>query len=196
MLQPGAVPFGRKGAPAGRRRETASPTPPPADVDADAALTPELAALARGLFDAKSSAETSTIAAVPWSMRAAMLAGVFAALLQSGMQVAGAQGMLGIIPGLEIDPGVGSVLTPVLLLSGVLGGGRIAAFAVMMAHVPLRALNQTSPAAYAIGGAVAGALQAYVGALLAGGEAAIIAEAVTGLAAGFLYRVFAGARGV
>ena len=208
MTQSKAVTFGRK-ASAGAPRAAAPHRPAQAaqgtqsaqgaqGAQATQTLDPKLAAFASELRAETRRDQTEDIAPgegeVPWSMRAAILAGLFASLLQAGMVVASAQGVVEIIPGLKVDVGQGSLLTPLIILTGLWGGAHVAASAVMLSHFLLRRLGRVAALDYALAGCAAGAADAFMTTLLFGGAHGLLAQAMTGLAAGYFFRLFAGVR--
>lgn len=195
--------FGRRGAPE-TSRASLRPTALPGAVAALHATESgiPLEQLARDLLgDAKpaGSAEAGAVSSaegrVPWSWRAAMLAGIAAASLQAGLIVLSSQSPTPLLPGLPwAVGGAGSALTPAVIAYGLWNGGSNAATTMMVAHFGLRAVRTTSPLAYALGGAVVGAAASYLMRTLLGGDDTLATDAITGLLAGFLYRMIAGAR--
>ncbi len=134
---------------------------------------------------------------VPWSWRAALLAGIASACLQAGILVLSAQTPTELIPGLPIQVGgAGSAMTPAVIAYGLWSGGSDAASTLMIAQFVLKVLKQTSPVAYALGGALVGVGTGYVVRVLMGGDDNMAADAITGLVAGFLYRMLAGVKAV
>lgn len=167
---------------------------PGLDPDPDLRLAEFAKTLRAETQSAGSQAPRSGEGVVPWSMRAACLAGLCAALLQAGMVVASARGIVEIVPGFKLDVGEGSMLTPMIIVSGLWSGAQIAAEAVMASHFLLRALVRTGIADYAIAGGATGAAIAWISAQLSGNHHGVVAAAATGVATGLLYRLFAGLR--
>jgi hypothetical protein len=197
-----AATFGRRGAPAAARAPTLST---PASRASAALATTEsgipLEEIARRILgDGASIAETQTTTAptdgvVPWTWRAAILAGLAAACLQAGLVVLSTQSPTPLLPGLPMQVGgTGSSLTPALIAYGLWNGGSAAATTMMIANFILRVMKMTSPVAYALGGALVGAGSGYLLRVLLGGEDTMATDAIAGLAAGFLYRIFAGVK--
>ena len=187
--------FGRRGALA-KPRLPVTPAPAKAGQAWVDGVPPDLADIARNLkaevARERGGIEDARDGVVPWSMRAAFLAGLFASLLQAGIVVASARGIVEIIPGFKFDIGEGSAITPLIIVSGVMSGARVAAGAVMLSHFLLRTLGRTGVIDYALGGAAAGAANALIVTLLFGASHGFMAETLTGLAAGSLFRLFAG----
>jgi len=197
--------FGKRGAPAAARAPGApvSRTPAPAQkIEAALAATESgvpLDVLAKQLMsgafeDALAASKPPAPAGVvPWSWRAAFLAGFAASCLQAGLVVLQAQHATPILPGVPFEVGgEGAVTTPALIAAALWTSAQDAATALLLSHFGLRALNISSPLAYAVGGAAGGALSAYATRLLLGGEDAMLTDAITGLISGFLFRMFAG----
>jgi hypothetical protein len=135
----------------------------------------------------------STSGEVPWSWRASILAGLVAACMQAGVVVLSSQTPTAILPGIPMEVGgAGSTLTPAVIAYGLWNGGSEAASTLMIAHFALKIMKTTSPVAYALGGAIAGAASGYVIRMLIGGEDTMVTDAIAGLIAGFLFRVIAG----
>jgi len=131
---------------------------------------------------------------VPWSFWAASLAGLGAAFLQAGIYIVAAKGPIEFMPGVKINGYGDGTWLLTLMLYGLLSGARIAATSLMFTHFALRFVQMTSPAAYAVGGAIGGGIYAYAMQMLGAGPQHLTATAVTGLLAGYLYRIFAGVR--
>jgi hypothetical protein len=132
---------------------------------------------------------------VPWSAIAALIAGVVACLLQSGGLILSTYGSVEVIPGFKVDVGQTSILAPLLISAGLIEGARVAAFSLLLAHAALRLVNVTNIFAYALFGALAGAAQAMAMSVITGVPMkSALAEAVTGLIAGYFYRMFAGVK--
>ena len=131
---------------------------------------------------------------VPWSLRAAVLAGLGAAFLQAGLLIVAAKGSIEFIPGVKIFGDGDASWLLMLVLYGLLSGARIAVTTLMFTHFALRFVQLTSLTAYAVGGAVSGCIHAYGLQMLSGGGQRMLTTAATGFAAGYLYRVFSGIR--
>ena len=204
MVQARVSTFGKRGAPV---RPAAV-----AAVKAGAAVAGALTStesglpldeIARRLMSGESSdrspesapAGAASAGAVPWSARAATLAGLSAACLQAGRVVLSPQSAVPDLSsfGVHIDASSG-VAYPALIAFGLWSGGTSAAQTMLLTHFGLRAAGQTSPVAYAIAGAAMGAGLSWATVLLMGGEPAMVADATLGIVSGFLYRVFAGVK--
>ncbi len=196
--------FGKRGAPVPNRAAGLVAPSAPNSLDAAIATTESgvpLDVLARQLMsgarsDLKAQSDRPPPdGAVPWSWRAAFLAGLVASFSQAGLVVLQAQQVGSLIPGLSVQlGGAGQMVTPALIGLSLLSSGREAATTLVLSHFALRSFKIASPLAYAIGGAAAGAGSAYVARALMGGDDTIATEAMTGLIAGFLYRLLAGAK--
>ncbi len=194
--------FGRRGvgAPVGGSAGSSLRRPAAAEALTTTESGVPLDQLARQLLGERSHSSAQDAATrgpgvVPWSWRAAMLAGLAAACLRAGLIVLSAQTAAPILPGLPIAVGgEGSAMAPALIAWGLWSGGRDAATTMFIANLILRLLKTDSPVAYALGGALVGAGSSYATMLLLGGENDIAVQAALGLAAGFLYRIFAGTK--
>ncbi|MDH7799789.1 MULTISPECIES: hypothetical protein [unclassified Beijerinckia] len=131
---------------------------------------------------------------VPWSMTAATLAGVAGSCLLAGLYIVAAKGPVEIIPGLKMTLGGSSQMLLLAIVLGLWNGAQIAVTATMVSHMAMRFVQMTSPTAYAIAGGISGAVYDYGMAMLTGESSNVLVTAATGLAAGFLYRRFAGLR--
>jgi hypothetical protein len=134
---------------------------------------------------------------VPWSWRAALLAGVCASCLQAGVVVISAQTPTAVVPGVQFEVGgAGSSMEPLLIAYSLWVGARSAAATMLLAHFGLRTLSPKtmSSIAYAIAGA--GAAVAYALAMKGLGleDERLPTVAAMGLMTGFMYRVLAGAK--
>ena len=150
--------------------------------------------MARKLMEAQAreSADAGHVAgavSVPWTRRSAFLACVCAAMAQAGALVVNARNTVEIVPGVGLDFSDGSGVSAVYIGYSLLRGARVAGVSLLIAHHALRAIGQTSLIAYAAGAAAIGAAQAFA---LYHGHHDLLVESATGLAAGFLFRVFAG----
>jgi hypothetical protein len=131
---------------------------------------------------------------VPWSFWSASLAGLAGAFLQAGVYIVAAKGPVEFMPGVKINGYGDSSWLLMLTLYGLWKGASIAATALMFTHFALRFVQMTSPAAYAVGGAIGGCIYAIAMQMLGAGPQQVVATAVTGLAAGYLFRIFSGVR--
>ena len=139
--------------------------------------------------------ETAVPLAVPRSFRAAFLAGLVVGCALVGFKVTddAAMGPLAGLAGLGVSP---RAMLPALLVIGLVGGARAAAVTVLVVHHILAKAEQSSPMAYAAGGALASGVLAGV-MLLALRHAPAhgwAVEIAAGAGSGWLYRVFAGTK--
>lgn len=187
--------FGRRGQKAASARRASSPAsssdpflpPRPADE--------RFSAVAREMLRSSESEQAvQRQGEVPWSMTAALLAGIAASCLQAGLYIVAAKGPIEIIPGLKMTLGSSSEMLLMAITLGLWRGAQVAVTAIMLSHLAMRFTQMSSPTAYGIAGAVSGAIYAYGLDLLTEQSASIWATAASGLAAGFLYRLFAGLR--
>ena len=207
MSMPPAKPFGRRGrlatpAPQAQRpvfaaRSAARPVAAPD-------LAPEVvAAVLGGTSGLRESAfaSQSRVKSVGWSFRAAVLAGLIVSLVNAAAQAT----RFSSFGGLEKLPfgsallgqiSIGEATVPLTLLAALAGlwsGARASALALLFAHKILARLGHTSLMAYSLGGAAACLAYALLGGLLGGAmtPVSIAMEALSGLGAGFFYRLFA-----
>ena len=193
--------FGRRGGAAAPRASSSagSRSGQPA---ATAAIIddPELAAMARRLMaeQARESAAASERPSggpvnVPWNKFSASLACLCAAALQAGALVVESRKVIEIIPRFTMDfTGDGSSVSPVYIGICLLRGARVAGIAVFVGHHLMRVMGQSNPIAYGLAGGAVGAAQAFIQTLLSHGHHNLVMETATGIAAGFLYRLFVG----
>ncbi len=210
---------GRIDAPAARRPPSTSPVRQAAALPSDSVpnLPPEIvAAVLYGSGDLRDAAFAgrARITRVGWSWRAAVLAGLIVGLVNAaarattflsfgslggldklplGQTLLG-QTSLGQVSLGQISVGEASVPLAVLVaLAGLWSGARASALAVFVTHFILVRIGRTSLVAYSLGGAAASLAYALLASLI--GEAAtplsIAMEALSGLGAGFFYRLFA-----
>lgn len=198
MMNKPPTTFGKRGRPPPAR----TPTPPlshPADGQTTESGVP-LAVLAASLVQKPADAEPAKPAGgggtVPTSWRAGVLAGLVVSLMQAGMVVAGAKAQSAPLSGLAALAGIGTrTLVPVAIAGSLLDSAQTTGFTVLIAHRLLKRLAVTSPFAYALGGGAVAAVWAAAGFALGFGAPAHgwLIEIMTGLGAGFFYRLFAGA---
>jgi len=131
---------------------------------------------------------------VPWSLLAAILAGVGAACLQAGLYIVAAKGPVEFMPGVKIGSYGDASWLLMLVIYGLWKGASIAVTVMMLTHLAMRFVQSTSASAYAVAGAISGCIYAYGMQMLGAGEQQVLTTAVTGLLAGFLYRIFSGVR--
>lgn len=207
MSMPPAKPFGRRG----RLAAPAPPAPRPAFAARSAAkpvaapdLAPEVvAAVLGGTSGLRESAfaSQSRVKSVGWSFRAAVLAGLIVSLVNAAAQATrfSSFGSLEKLPfgsALLGQISIGEATVPLTLLAALAGlwsGARASALALLFAHKILARLGHTSLMAYSLGGAAACLAYALLAGLLGGAmtPVSIAMEALSGLGAGFFYRLFA-----
>jgi hypothetical protein len=136
---------------------------------------------------------------VPVSVRAAVLASIVVGCFLLSLDIQGASTVNpNLTPLLEMEglKGVAAQAMPYMILLSLLGGVRIAAATLLIAHRVLAFAGQTSPLAYALGGAALTA--AYAGILMALTHQppthGWLVDLAAGAGSGFFYRLFAGAR--
>jgi hypothetical protein len=199
MINRPVTTFGKRGQPAPARSGVAAPSRRAAvnPLEATESGVP-LSVLAATLMD-KPTAEAQVRrddGIVPKSWRAGLLAGLVASLIQAGMVMVGAKTHSASLSGLGsligIDP---QAMTPLVLAGSVFDGAQTVGFTVLLAHRVLKRHAITSYAAYALGGGAAAAICAAAWSLIGfgGPEHGWVVEIATGLAAGYFYRLFAGA---
>lgn len=155
------------------------------------------AAAGDGAGGSANAREASGDLRVPWSGRAALVAGVSAACLSAAMTAIAGPPALELAPGVPIPAqGPMEMLGPALMGWSLFSGGESAASVLIVAHGGLRLLNIRSPLAYAIAGGLASAAATYANHALGGEPESLGASAAIGAMAGFLYRIVAGARPV
>ncbi|HWG04733.1 MAG TPA: hypothetical protein VG271_06950, partial [Beijerinckiaceae bacterium] len=129
------------------------------------------------------------------SWRAGMLAGLVVSFLQAGTIVAGSKAdatLAGVASLVGIDA---QMTVPLVIAGSLLNSAQTIAFTIFISHRLLQRYALTSHVAYALGGAAAAAVCAAAWLALGFGapEHGWTIEIATGLAAGALYRLFAGA---
>lgn len=204
MSMPPAKTFGRRGL-AQAPRGPVRPNPRPSEN-----LAPELpreivAAVMNGPGGASAArAKPSGVTRVGWSFRAAILAGLIVGLANAATRATSflSFGSLGGLDKLPLDNiglgqiSLGEAKVPVMLLiamAGLWSGARASALALLFAHKVLARLGRTSLLAYSFGGAAASLAYALVAALFWADATpfSIGMEVLSGLGAGFFYRLFA-----
>jgi len=190
MVKP-AQPFGRRG-----RLATASPpahTRTPAIDTATASLPADLvASIVRPTAAAAGAVEASRQIRVARSFRAALLAGLCVGFFNAALNVTQVAAV-----GKELAPLLDASALPlpaVSLFIGLWSAARTTALSLLVTHRILDRLGWTRPVAYALGGAaVAVAYAAIVHALAPGlADRNLGVNFISGLGAGFFYRLFAG----
>jgi hypothetical protein len=191
MIAKPSQPFGKRGrtvvAPLrSQPRQMREPAAPlPADL---------LAAIVRPTAVA-AGANTGDVAGksiVARSFRAAILAGLCVGFFNAAInmtEVSAIGEKIALILGQTTLP-----LTAIALVIGIWSGARTTALTLLVTHRILAYLGWTRPVAYALGGGVVAAIFAAVMQALGGGLSHhdFGVEFVSGLGAGFFYRLFAG----
>jgi hypothetical protein len=127
-------------------------------------------------------------------MRATLLAGLVTAFLQIGISL-GTTIALGQRLGTLSIGGQNLPVVSLILFGALWSGARSSAFGLFFVHGILSPLGMTHHAAYAMcGGLVALAYAFLAQALGLGDTSTLAADIAAGVASGFFYRLFAGAR--
>jgi hypothetical protein len=198
-------PFGRRGRvekPAGSRVAMPAPT-----AELAPNISPDvIAAVMGGPSSVRTMAQASMAAVtrVAWSFRAAVLAGLIVGLFNAAARATtfvsfGSLGAfdklpLGALGSSQISLGQANVpLTVLIAMAGLWSGARASALALLFAQKALARLGQTSLFAYSVGGAAASLAYSIIAALLWADATplSIALDALSGLGAGFFYRLFA-----
>lgn len=203
MSQP--QPFGRRGRPVAS--SAAGRGPEKAAVNLTPAVSPELLAAVVGRqsgLRAVVHTGLPDVSKVGWSFRAAVLAGLIVGLFNAAAQATSFLGFgasspldrlpLGHTPFGQISLGqAGMPLTVLIAIAGLWDGARASAFTLLFAHKILTRRGRTSFVAYSLGGAAASLIYALIAALLwtDATPLSISLDALSGLGAGFFYRLFA-----
>ncbi|MGP8231233.1 MAG: hypothetical protein ACLQL2_01010 [Methylovirgula sp.] len=206
MSMPPAKTFGRRGlAQAPRGAAPARPNTRPAENLAPTLPREIVAAIMSGPDGGSAvRAKPSEVTRVGWSFRAALLAGLIVGLINAAARATSflSFGSLGGLDKLPLDTlglgqiSLGEAKVPVMLLiamAGLWSGARASALALLFAHKILARLGRTSLLAYSLGGAAASLAYALVAALFWADATpfSIGMEVLSGLGAGFFYRLFA-----
>lgn len=202
---PPAKTFGRRGVAPAPQSASVRPSPRPPEKFAPE-LPREVVAAVLGAPANSGAArpQLSQITGVGWSFRAAVLAGLIVGLLNAAARATsflsfGTLGGLGKLPLGNIGFGqisLGQAQVPIVLLiamAGLWSGARASALALLFAHKILARLGRTSLLAYSLGGAAASLAYAVIAALLWADPTplSIATDTLSGLGAGFFYRLFA-----
>jgi hypothetical protein len=185
-------PFGKRG-----RTVVALSRLQPLQMDEPAARLPAdlVAAIIRPAAGVAAGANAGDIAgkaAVPRSFRAALLAGLCVGFFNATLnmtEVSAVGEKIALILGQTTLP-----LTAIALVIGIWSGARTTALTLLVTHRILAYLGWTKPVAYALGGGAVAALFGAVMQVLGGGLSHhdFGVEFISGLGAGFFYRLFAG----
>jgi hypothetical protein len=181
-------PFGRRGSGAAAA-PAATPTLPPTQAQA---LPPELVAALLRPPEQEATAQRPKVQKVARSLRGAVLAGLVVGLLNAAANATSFLSFGGLIA--QVPLGEARLPFAVMLAAASLwGGARASALALLFAHTFLDRRGQTSYLAYSLaGGAASLAYALVVGAIgLDAGHQSFAIEVLSGMAAGFFYRLFA-----
>jgi hypothetical protein len=194
--------FGRRGHPAASGAPRLVPEKPVTSLAPD--VPPEvIAAVLNGRSSLRATAQAPgrpQVHRVGWSFRAAVLAGLIVGLFNAAARATtflsfgslGAFGQLSLFGGLSLN----QANVPISLLAATAGlwsGARASAWTLLFTHKILARLGHTSLTAYGLGGAAACLVYAF-GAALFGADTtlySVLLEGLSGLGAGFFYRLFA-----
>lgn len=190
MSPPEVRPFGRRGVPPARSsladHAAASPASIPPSVLAAILQHPHEASAERP------DIEKRHVGKVARSLRAAVLAGLIVGLLNAALNATSLISSGGLLDELPL----GQAKMPIsimLVAAGLFSGARSSAFVLLFAHKILTKLGRTSYFAYAFAGAGASLACALIVQALGLGEThSLVSETLSGLGAGFFYRLFAG----
>jgi hypothetical protein len=196
-------PFGRRGR---VDKQAASRVVPAPAAELAPNLSPDVIAAVIGPSSVRTMAQASaaSVTRVAWSFRAAVLAGLIVGLFNAAARATtfvsfGSLGAfdklpLGAFGGGQISLGQADVpLTVLIAAAGLWSGARASALSLLFAQKALTRLGQTSLLAYSLGGAAASLAYSVVAALLWADATplSIALDALSGLGAGFFYRLFA-----
>lgn len=179
--------FGRRGrpapAPGAPRGASAGPSAPD--------LPPQLIAALLRPQQPENAAEPAKAGKIAWSLRAAVLAGLVAGLLNAAVRATSILDLGGLFD--QVPLGEAKMPVAVMLVAaGLWGGARASALALLCAHSLLGRLGRTGYLAYALCGAAASLAYALLATALGfGPDHSLIVDGLSGLAAGFFYRLFA-----
>jgi hypothetical protein len=182
-------PFGKRG-----RTVVAPSRLQPLQTDEPAARLPAdlVAAIIRPAAAEANAGDVAGKAAVPRSFRAALLAGLCVGFFNAALnmtEVSAFGEKIALILGQTTLP-----LTAIALVIGIWSGARTTALTLLVTHRILAYLGWTKPVVYALGGGAVAALFGAVMQVLGGGLSHhdFGVEFISGLGAGFFYRLFAG----
>lgn len=191
-----AQPFGRRGGTAiSSRPPLGSAELRPSRPDT-ARLPPELVAtiLRPAAEGGEITAKRPRAKKVAWSFRAAILAGLVVGLLNAAVNATSILSF-GDYGGLIDRVPLGQAKVPIAVMlagAGLWSGARASALALLFAHSLLSRSARTSYLAYAFaGGAASLAYGFIVGALGFSDHPSLVMDVLSGVAAGFFYRLFA-----
>ncbi len=191
-----AQPFGRRGRPVISSGSTlGAPERRPSRPDL-AALPPELVAtILRPVGEGEEvEAKRPRVGKVAWSFQAAVLAGLVVGLLNAAVNATSILSF-GDYGGLIDQVPLGQAKVPIAVMlagAGLWSGARASALALLFAHTFLSRSARTSYLAYALaGGAASLAYGLIVGTLGFSDHHSLVMDVLSGVAAGFFYRLFA-----
>jgi hypothetical protein len=192
--------FGKRGVQSSASRAMAQASRGASEISSTGVPLSELAKslMAQTVGDSASTEPLKKAGVVPRSWRAGILAGLLVSAMQAGFVIIKAKTgadptTAGLLQMAGVDP---DKALPLLLAGSLLSGAQATASTILFAHWALRRLNNASFIAYGIGGGIAAGALAYAAQALglAEMEHGLALEIATGAAAGFFYRMFAGAR--
>ncbi len=196
-----AKPFGRRNPPALPAAARLSvPAAPPAPDPAAAGMSEALAKFAAELAAERRTAppekhERGPVS-VPKSWRAALLAGLVVACLHASLDL-GANIALGQRLGALTLAGQTIPVVPLIILGSLWSGAESSAFGLFIVRAVLARLQMTHIAAYAVCGGLFALVYAFLKQALGLDDLATLPmDIAMGLAGGFFYRLFAGAKAV
>lgn len=184
-------PFGRRGRPA--HTATASAFAGPAlRQEQSSPLPPEVLSGILGTPEQEAAAERPKVQKVARSLRAAVLAGVVVVILNAAVNATSVLKFGGLIDSIPL----GQTKLPfavMLAVASLWGGARASAFVLLFAHSFLNRRGWTSIGAYILAGGAATLAYALIVQLIGldGTDSSIAMELLSGMGAGFFYRLFA-----
>jgi hypothetical protein len=197
-----AKPFGRRNLPAENAAATLIQQTPAAlgyqpsnavDTATSEALLKFTAELAERRRNSEYNFNLEKNLIVPYSGRAALLAGLIAAFIHASLDLGGsiAFGQQSSIVTMTGQ----TVAVPLLLLAGLWSGARASLIGLICVRLILARLQITHVGAYALCGGLVGLLYSLILHLNGWDHLEVLGlDSATGLAAGFFYRIFAGTR--
>ncbi|MGP0058851.1 MAG: hypothetical protein ACLPID_06160 [Beijerinckiaceae bacterium] len=191
MIAQPSQPFGKRGRPAAPPTRPSAPAPTPATAPAAAPLPADLiASIVRPTAQAEGSNNAPCEALVARSLRAAILAGLCVGFFNAALNIAATPAS-----GEELAPLLGRSVLPLPAISfffGLWSAARTSALSLLVTHRIVSQFGWTGHIAYALGGGAVAL--AYAAAVHAMGlpHQNFGVEFLTGLGAGFFYRLFAG----
>jgi hypothetical protein len=136
----------------------------------------------------------SSVAKVAWSFHGAVLAGLVVGMLDAAVHATSLLN-LGEYGGLIEQTPLGQAKLPIAVMlagAGLWSGARASALALLFAHNFLNRLGRTSYASYALAGGAASFAYVLILEMLGfGAHHSLVLDVLSGVAAGFFYRLFA-----